>query len=382
MKLPHAADALAIDWAGTRLTYAEFDAAVDAWPAPRLHEHSAHDASELAVPDALICVFAAARQGRAVHVEDPAARPERQSVPAGAWLLIGTSGSTGRSRPLARTVQSWTDSFDEFTSITGIDGSDRVLVTGPLHATMHLFAAVHALWVGACVTDDPRGATVAHAVPAVLRTLVETAPELRLAVVAGTTFDSGAAEGWSGAGRNDRFDRLHLRVVEYYGAAELSLVAARVVPEPLRLLPGVDAEIRDGLLYVRSPYRVLGADEWVCVGDLAERGPNGDLVVRGRGDAAVDVGGTTVIAEDVERLLDAIDGVRASAVVGTPHTVLGATVTAVLELDDPVVLDSVKARARAALQKEAVPRRWVVVDRLPRTGSGKIARARVRDSLS
>ncbi|OZE80699.1 synthetase [Rhodococcus sp. 15-649-1-2] len=370
MKLPHSADALAIDWAGTRLTYAQFDAAVEAWPAPPLHEHSAHDASELAVPDALICVFAAARQGRAVHVEDPAARPDRQSVPADAWLLIGTSGSTGRPRPLARTVRSWTDSFDEFTSVTGIVESDRVLVTGPLHATMHLFAAVHALWVGACVTDDPRGATVAHAVPAVLRTLVETAPELRLAVVAGTTLDFGAAEATR-----------HLRVVEYYGAAELSLVAARVVPEPLRLLPGVDAEIRDGLLYVRSPYRVLGADEWVGVGDLADLRSDGELVVHGRGDAAVDVGGTTVIAEDVERLLDAIDGVHASAVVGTPHTVLGATVTAVLELDDPVVLDSVKARARAALQKEAVPRRWVVVDRLPRTGSGKIARARVRDSL-
>ena len=150
----------------------------------------------------------------------------------------------------------------------------------------------------------------------------------------------------------------------------------------MTLLAGLEAEVRDGLLFVRSPYRVLGAPEWFGVGDLAVLGPNRQLVVRGRGDAAVNVGGTTVIAEDVELVLDSIDGVRASAVVGTPHSVLGATVTAVVELHDGADVDSVKAEARGRLFREAVPRRWVVVPSLPRTGSGKIARVRVTDSIS
>ncbi len=360
---------IAIDVGGSPLSYDRFDAAVAEWP-----DAAVHDASALALPEALICVFAAARQGAAVRVEDPTARPVRSEIPTGAFLLVGTSGSTGTPRPLARTAESWTDSFEEFTSITGITASDRVLVTGPLHATMHLFGAVHALVVGACVTDDERTATVTHAVPAVLRELLHRAPNLHTAVVAGTSLDAGAENRARG-----------LRLVEYYGAAELSLVAARVVPEPLRLLDRVEAEIRGGLLFVRSPYRVLGSDEWVGVGDLAELRPGGELVVHGRGTSAVNVGGTTVLAEDVERILDAIVGVKASAVVGTPHAVLGQTVTAVLELDhstpdQTALLARIKDQARASLQKEAVPRRWTVVDELPRTGSGKIARARVTDS--
>lgn len=366
MRLGGAGTDPAIDWSGTRLTYAEFDAAID-----RRAPATVHDASDLPVPDALIAVFAAARQGAAVHVEDPAARPHRSAVPDGAFLLVATSGSSGRPRPLARTATSWTDSFDEFTAITGLTAADRILVTGPLHATMHLFAAVHALWLGACVTDDTATATAAHAVPAVLGKLIDTAPNLRTAIVAGTGLDHATAQHADG-----------LRVVEYYGAAELSLVAARVVPAELRLLRTVRAQIRDGLLFVRSPYTALGTDEWVGVGDIAELGPNGELVVHGRGDAAIDVGGTTVLAEDVERVLERIDGVRAAAAIGTPHAVLGATVSAVIELDPGIELDVVKQHARTRLQKEAVPRRWTVVDEIPRTGSGKIARGRVKDWVS
>ena len=356
----------AIDWAGTVLTYAEFDEAVDRWPAAAVH-----DASELSPPEALVCVFAAVRQGAVVHVEDPAARPHRTSVPDGAFLLVGTSGSTGTPRPLARTAASWTSSFEEFSSLVGLTPADKVLVTGPLHATMHLFGAVHALWLGACVTDNPATATAAHAVPAVLRKLLGTAPDLRTVIVAGTALDRAAEQQADG-----------LRVVEYYGAAELSLVAARIVPSSLTLLKDVEAEVRDGLLFVRSPYAALGTDEWVGVGDIAELGPGRELVVHGRGDAAIDVGGTTVLAEDVERVLGDIDGVRAAAAIATPHAVLGATVTAVIELEPGGRLEPIKQQARARLQSTALPRRWTVVEELPRTGSGKIARGRVKDSYS
>ncbi|SNT43084.1 AMP-binding protein [Rhodococcoides kyotonense] len=357
-----AGDQPAFRWAGRTVTYAEFDDAIDEWP-----EQPVCDASELDVPTALVAVCAAARRGTAVRVENPDARPHRETI-ADAWLLVATSGSTGRPRPLARTVASWADSFDEFTAITGLKPEDRILITGPLHATMHLFAAVHALHIGACVTDDAESATAAHAVPAVLRRLVEHSGKLRTVVVAGTALDSGARDKAFG-----------VDLVEYYGAAELSLVAARRVPEPLRLLDGVDARIEDGLLFVRSPYAVLGTPEWVSVGDLAELGQDGTLTVHGRGDAAIDVGGTTVLAEEVERILDGIDGIRAAAAIGTRHDVLGETVTAVIELVGD--LDAVKKDARRLLQKEAVPRRWVVVDELPRTGSGKIARGRVKDLI-
>ncbi|MDV6231272.1 AMP-binding protein [Rhodococcus cercidiphylli] len=357
----------AISWAGRTLTYAELDAAVEQWPHLPVHGARFHDASALELPDALICVFAAARQGSAVRVEDPAARPERPAhIDPDAFLLVATSGSTGRPKPLARTAASWVDSFPEFTDISDIRPTDTVLITGPLHATMHLFAAVHALWLGACVTDDPAQATAAHAVPAVLRDVLCRMPHARIAVAAGAGLDDAAAQTISAQ---------DVRLVEYYGSAELSLVAARVVCEQssLRLLRDVEARTEDGYLFVRSSYAALGARDWFGVGDLAELNGS-ELLVHGRGDAAINVGGTTVIAEDVESILTGLDGVRAAAAIGTPHAVLGETVSAVIELDGTRDLDLVRADARAIMAKEALPRRWTVVQQLPRTASGKIAR--------
>ncbi|WP_415973365.1 AMP-binding protein [Rhodococcus sp. 077-4] len=356
------ANGTAVVWRGRTLTYAELDAAVEQWP-----HLPVHDASALDLPEALMCVFSAARQGTAVRIEDPAARPDRSApTDPDAFLLVATSGSTGRPKPLQRTAASWVDSFPEFTEITGIRRTDTVLITGPLHATMHLFAAVHALWLGACVTDDPALATAVHAVPAVLRDVVRSMPGARIAIAAGAGLDPAAAQLISAQG---------VRLVEYYGSAELSLVATRVVGEhsSLMLLSGVDARTEGGYLFVRSPYSALSARGWFGIGDLAEL--NGrELLVHGRGDAAINVGGTTVIAEDVENILTALDGVRAAAAIGSPHTVLGETVSAVLELDGSRELDLIRADARAIMTKEALPRRWTVVHQLPRTASGKIAR--------
>ncbi|WP_069162431.1 class I adenylate-forming enzyme family protein [Nocardia altamirensis] len=359
----------ALEFDGRTYTYGELDRAIEQWI--ERHGSGDYDASTLSVPEALICVCAAARLGVPVRVENPAARPERPSIPPSAFLLVTTSGSTGRPRPLARTAASWYDSFPAFTAITGVAPADRVLITGPLHATMHLFGALHALWVGACVTDDPAQATVVHAVPAVLREVIGLAPTLRTAIVAGIALDEGAAAAAHG-----------VEIIEYYGSAEVSLVAARRVPEPLRLLDGVDVQIRDGLLYVRTPYRVLGAPEWFGVGDLAELGADRALTVRGRGESAINVGGTTVVAEDVERILATLDGVVAVAVIGSPHAVFGETVTAAVQLDDGIGIGTVRAQARAVLGREAMPRRWVPLSALPKTASGKVARGQLKDLLT
>ncbi|WP_406281748.1 AMP-binding enzyme [Nocardia sp. NBC_00881] len=360
-----------MDFDGRIYTYRQLDDAIERWIDRQGPHAVVYDASALAVPDALICVCAAARRGVPAVVENPDARPDRPSIPPSAFLLVATSGSTGRPQPLARTAASWFDSFPAFTTITGVEPADRVLITGPLHATMHLFGALHALWRGACVTDDLSQATVVHAVPAVLREVVRGAPKLRTAIVAGIALDDGA-----------RTAAASIEIIEYYGSAEVSLVAARRVPEPLRLVDGVDADVRGGLLYVRSPYRVIGAPEWFGVGDLAELGDNRELTVRGRGEYAINVGGTTVVAEDVERILETLEGVAAAAVIGTPHAVFGEIVTAAVQLDGAARLDDVRSRARRVLTREAIPRRWMLLRSLPRTANGKVARGRLKDLLT
>ncbi len=199
-------------------------------------------ATGLPIVTALATVFAAATLGVPVIVGDPEGPvPTLGSLPADAFLVAVTSGTSGRARPVLRTASSWTESFAPLAELTGIGRDDRVLLTGPLHATMHLFAAVHTLAMGAELTDRPEHATAVHAVPAVfadlLNALPRTAP-LRTAVVAGTALSAEIAE---------RAEQRGITVTEYYGAAELSFVAARRFPAPLRPFPKAQVQLRDGV---------------------------------------------------------------------------------------------------------------------------------------
>jgi acyl-CoA synthetase (AMP-forming)/AMP-acid ligase II len=333
--------------------------------------------------EALAGVFAAAATGLPVVVADPTSpwTPRRDSViPAGTFLIAVTSGTSGRPRPVARTAASWTTSFGALAELAGITPDDRVLLTGPLHATLHLFAAVHTLAIGAELTDRPERATALHAVPTVLEQLLRELPPsapLRSAIVAGSALPDGVAR--------QAIER-RIAVTEYYGAAELSFVAARRYPNPFSAFPGAQVQVRSGELWVRSPYLALGYLDGITgplrrddtgfatVGDLAESLPDSGLRIRGRGDAAITTGGATVIAEDVESVLTTLPGVAAVAVVGVPHSSLGQIVTAVIEPASGGDLGGLRASARAVLRDQSLPRRWLLTDRLPRTPSGKIAR--------
>ena len=77
-----------------------------------------------------------------------------------------------------------------------------------------------------------------------------------------------------------------------------------------------------------------------------------------------------------------LPGVRAAAVIGAPHPRLGEIVVAALELADGANLATVRTSARSVLGSAAMPRRWFVVESLPRTTVGKIARGRVASGLA
>ncbi|UOQ88742.1 long-chain fatty acid--CoA ligase [Agromyces endophyticus] len=361
-------------------------------------------------PAALITtVLAALERGRPVLVggDDDDASNIARDLPAGAELVLLTSGSSGpRSTPraVARTEHSWLASAAPLAQIVGLEAADRVAVTGPLHVSMHLYAALHALWAGASVGDRVADATVVHATPTRLARLLDGPLTARTVVVAGAVLDDSLRER---AGRR-------LRLVEYYGAAELSFVAAGG-PDGLTAFPGVELDLRPvaaGLeLWARSPYLALGttgggmlrrdAAGFATVGDLVEPTHDGAFTVLGRGDSAITTAGATVIAERVERVLETLPGVASAAVVGEPHALLGERVVAVVELERPesaggapgdatsdatapvdaaATATALAAAARRHLDAAELPRRWIFRP-LPRTASGKVARGRVRAAV-
>jgi acyl-CoA synthetase (AMP-forming)/AMP-acid ligase II len=341
-------------------------------------------------PAALITtVLAALERGRPVLVGGAATDAARVAgrLPAGTELAILTSGSsdaTGEARVVARTNASWLASAGPLAELTGLTSADRVAVTAPLHVSMQLYAALHALWLGASVGDRAMEATAVHVTPTRLERLLDGDTTPRTAVVAGAAMSAGLAARAAARG---------IRVLEYYGAAELSFVAAGEHGK-LAPFPGVEVALRASPhgdeLWARSPYLALGvvgggmlrrdADGFATVGDLAERTADGGFRVLGRGDAAITTAGATVLAEDVEARLVTVPGVEAAAVVGEPHPLLGARIVAVVELAPGADLADVVAAARSRLTTAELPRRWVVAP-VPRTESGKVARGRVRHRI-
>ncbi|MGE3274251.1 MAG: AMP-binding protein [Vicinamibacterales bacterium] len=127
--------------------------------------------------------------------------------------------------------------------------------------------------------------------------------------------------------------------------------------------------------------RTLDEDGWLHTGDVGELDPNGRLFIRGRKkEMIVTPEGLNVFPDDVERALEAVDGVREAAVVAAVSG--GAErVHAVLVLEPGVEAEPIVAAANAALQDHQRVRSFSLWTDgpLPRTeGTRKLKRAAIR----
>jgi acyl-CoA synthetase (AMP-forming)/AMP-acid ligase II len=126
---------------------------------------------------------------------------------------------------------------------------------------------------------------------------------------------------------------------------------------------------------------VLTDDGWLRTGDLARKGPLGLLTFEGRSKHVIKHGGYSVYALEVEQALEQHPEVLEAAVVGLPDDRLGEIPAAAVRLVDGVTLEDAGLAAWAAerLADYKVPKRWVAVDELPRTGTTKVQKAELLD---
>ena len=196
--------------------------------------------------------------------------------------------------------------------------------------------------------------------------------------------------------------------VEGYGMVELGgAVATRVSPPFVTLpfgdalgvtLPGYRTKVVDeggtevssgavGELWVKGPGVLDGyhgdpeasaeavtGDGWLRTGDLARRGPFGLLVFAGRKKDVIKNGGYSVFAVEVEATLEEHPDVVEAAVVGLPDERSGEVPAAVVRLRTGATtpVEELVEWATGAMAAYKVPRRIVVVDELPRTGTTKV----------
>jgi O-succinylbenzoic acid--CoA ligase len=312
-----------------------------------------------------------------------AARPD-VPVEVGDALVVATSGTTGDPKAAVLTHDAVAASARATSARLGVDpAADRWLACLPLAHVGGLSVVTRALLTRTPLTVhdgfDPAaveaaaraGCTLVSLVPTALRRV--DASGFRAVVLGGSAMPP----------------ELPPHAVTTYGMTETgSGVVYDGVP-----LDGVEVRVVDGEVQLRAPmvlrcYRdgtdPKTADGWYPTGDAGAWDPGARrLQVFGRQGDLIITGGENVWPAAVERVLDALPAVREVAVVGSPDPEWGRRVVAVVVPADrtaPPTLEALRDAVRRELPAYAAPRELRLVEALPRTGSGKVARAGLADA--
>lgn len=131
---------------------------------------------------------------------------------------------------------------------------------------------------------------------------------------------------------------------------------------------------------------VYDRQEWFKTGDMGVFKPTGELFITGRKKDLIIRGGVNVSPSAIESAILEFKGVLECAVVGIPHPIQGEEIAAVVRLGDienpEAVLDGVKKGLKACLSPEKFPAYLFEVDDLPRSSTGKVKKAKIREWVS
>lgn len=297
-------------------------------------------------------------------------------VQDGDALVVATSGTTGDPRAAVLTLAAVTASAEASSSRLDVGPDDCWFACLPVSHVGGFSVIARSIIVGTpCIPGarfTPEGYVRAAAEGATLVSLVATAlsrvdPSLYRTILLG-----GAR----------RPEVVPPNVVSTYGMTETgSGVVYDGVP-----LPGVDVEIRDGIIHLRAPmmmrcYRDGSApfDEhgWFATGDIGSIDSAGRLHVEGRAGDLIVTGGENVWPEPVEARIALHPAVADCCVAGVPDPEWGRAVHAWVEPRPgaTVTLEELKSFVREEMAPWCAPRALHLVDRIPRTSLGKPRRA-------
>jgi malonyl-CoA/methylmalonyl-CoA synthetase len=338
--------------------------------------------------------------------------------------ILYTSGTTGRAKGAMLSHGNLASNALTLREAWGFTAADVLLHTLPIYHTHGLFVAINTtllagarmIWLkhfepGAVIAALPR-ATATMGVPTYYVRLLAR-PDFTAAVTANMRlFTSGSAPLLEETFH--AFEaRTGQRILERYGMTETGMNTSNPLHGKRRAgtvgpaLPGVEVRVADeagrvlpagetGILEVRGPNVFKGywrlpektreefrADGFFITGDVAKIDTDGYVTIVGRAKDLIISGGLNVYPKEIESVIDALDGVDESAVIGVPHPDFGEGVLAVVKRRDGAgALDgkAIIAAARSQLAAFKTPKRVVFVDELPRNSMGKVQKNRLRDA--
>jgi acyl-CoA synthetase (AMP-forming)/AMP-acid ligase II len=360
----------------------------------------------------------------------PKSAPRDPSAIHDPAFILYTSGTTGRAKGVLLTVHGmlWVVAAC-WAPISGLSERDCVLSPLPLFHSYALNLSVLAvLTTGASEYIMEKFSTAdvikllksgeftfLPGVPTMFHYLLQAArnekdlkiPNLRVCISAGAIMP---------ATLNREFEeRFKVPLLDGYGITETSTMVTMNWSSGERGLgscgfpvPGLAVRIvdpangrdvdlgKEGELIVRGPNVMPGylnkpeetekalRNGWYHTGDLAKSDENGFLTITGRLKELIIRGGQNIAPAEIEEVVNTFEAVLDCAVVGIPHEHLGEVPALFVvprpgrSIDSEVLL----VHCRKHLSAYKVPHIVRLIDEIPRTGSGKIIRYKLRETLN
>ena len=344
----------------------------------------------------------------------PVASHQDGSAP---FHIFQTSGTTGRPKALALSHDDLIRRADRRSRALAMPRPARAMTKVRPAASYGFQFVLRVLLEGGAVVDgsplgDLPGAIERHRV-----NYLVTPPGILSAMIAMMRPDQGpfpslALVEISGSRLSDQLAELAFRRVcpnlwTLYGSTEAGMIAVAPVRDVLglpgavgRILPGVGVEIVDdaghplppeteGTLRLRddgahsyvddSGPSTTFRDGWIYPGDVGRITHDGMLVIAGRADERINVGGGKVAPEELEHKVLAIPGIADVAAFAMPSRGAGIDRVAMAIVVGPGFdFATFQARCRKELGVYA-PETVLRMDAIPRNENGKVKRQDLKD---
>ncbi|MEO1204734.1 MAG: malonyl-CoA synthase [Pseudomonadota bacterium] len=338
--------------------------------------------------------------------------------------ILYTSGTTGRSKGAMISARNLFSNAIALKQTWRFTSADVLVHALPVFHTHGLFVATHTLFVaGGSMIFQPRfdadalmdalpRATTMMGVPTFYTRLLSEPDFNRERVKNMRLFVSGSAP-LSAQTHKDFEARTGHAIIERYGMTETSMNTSNPYDKDRKAgtvgmpLPGVEVRVCDpesgeelstgetGVIEIRGPNVFQGYwrmpektksefrdDGFFISGDLGRYDEDGYLAIVGRDKDLIISGGFNVYPAEVETVLDAVEGVAESAVIGVPHPDFGEGVTALVVPRAGATLqpEAIRSAAAEKLAKYKVPKVVLIVEDLPRNSMGKVTKKNLRET--
>ena len=339
--------------------------------------------------------------------------------------ILYTSGTTGRSKGAMLSHNNLFSNTRELLKIWKFNENDALLHALPIYHIHGLFVACNLCLISGAkihfiqkfqtekVIEYLPKSTVMMGVPTFYTRLLES-KKLNSQITENIrVFISGSAPLLSET--HKEFEKVtgH-KILERYGMTETNMNTSNPYDGERRAgtvgipLPGINIRITDpetnvklgsekiGIIEIKGENIFEGywtmkeqtkdsftVDGYFITGDLGKFSSDGYLSIIGRNKDLIISGGLNIYPKEIEVVIDGINYVKESAIIGIPHKDFGEAVLAIVVANNEKISETTIMKViQTKLAKFKQPKKIIFVSELPRNAMGKVQKQTLRNNYN